>query len=207
MPTLESLQSYYDEHATQARKHEEQRERVTNIVISIAGLLIGLVTFANLQLWSLIGAASVSLLGIYGFLFSGKHYERFKFHTAVLEAVRNEIERAPSHPKYGSVSLSSLRSSATAKHYREFVWPKFSGTNDDAQAAARSWIARQRLHVFWEAVHLLVVGIGLALCIAILIKHWMEGPDKPIRVEIVAPVIVTQGAVGTPKPTPSGPKP
>jgi hypothetical protein len=207
MPTPESLQSYYDDHASQARQHEGQRERVTNIVLSIAGLLIGLVTFANLQLWSLIAAGSIILLGIYGFLFSGKHYERFKFHTAVLQAFRKEIERAHNDPEYGKVSLSSLRASATEKHYREFVWPKFSGTNDKAQAAATSWIARQRLHVFWEAVHLLIVGIGLALCIAILLKHVLEGPDKPTRIEIITPVVITQGAAGTPKPPASGSKP
>lgn len=207
MPTLESLQSYYDEHAAQARKHEEQRERVTNIVLSIAGLLVGLVTFANLQLWSLIAAGSVSLLGLYGFLFSGKHYERFKFHTAILQAVRKEIERTPNDPDYGKASLSSLRESATNKHYQEFVWPKFSGTNDKAQETATSWIARQRLHVFWEAVHLLIVVIGLALCIAVVLKHALEGSDKPTRIEIITPVVISQSTAGAPKQPVSGSKP
>ena len=199
MATLESLQSYYDEHAAQARKHEDQRERVTNVVLSIAGLLVGLVTFANLQLWSLIAAASVSLLGVYGFMFSGKHYERFKFHTEILQAVRTEIDRVSLEPEAEKASLSSLRRTAAVNHYKTFVWPKFSGTNDDVQANAISWIARQRLHVFWEAVHLLLVAIGLALCAAIVVKHALEGPEKALRVEVVAPVVLTQASALWPR--------
>lgn|GEM_PF-6943042 len=50
---MENLQGYYDEHAQQARQHEDQRERVANIIHSIAGVLVGLITFAELSFGSL----------------------------------------------------------------------------------------------------------------------------------------------------------
>jgi hypothetical protein len=39
--------------------------------------------------------------------------------------------------------------------------------------------------VFWEAVHLLVVLIGLGLCVAIIIKKLGHSSPDPIKVQIV----------------------
>jgi hypothetical protein len=66
---------------------------MTNIILSINGVLIGLITFSNLSLWSVCASVSIVLLGIYGFFFAGKHYERFKYHTSIMGAVRGEIDR------------------------------------------------------------------------------------------------------------------
>jgi hypothetical protein len=68
---MEHLQHYYDEHAQQARQHEDQRERVTNIILSIAGVLIGLITFSEFSLgpsrhrslWSSSGSSGSSSQG------------------------------------------------------------------------------------------------------------------------------------------------
>jgi len=182
---MDTLQSYYDEHAAHARNHEEQRERATNLILSIAGLLVGLVTFAKLSLLSLPAAICIVLLGIFGFVFAGKHYERFRYHTAIMEAIRLEIERMSSDPKITPKSLSELRSDGETNHYEKFTWPSFRGSRCASQATARSWIARQRLHVFWESVHVLVVVIGVALCLAIALNTKFE--PSPVKVEIVPP--------------------
>jgi xanthosine utilization system XapX-like protein len=185
---MDTLQSYYDEHAAQARNHEEQRERATNLILSIAGLLVGLVTFAKLSLLSLPAAICIVLLGIFGFVFAGKHYERFRYHTQIMEAIRLEIERVSDDPNIKPKSLSDLRKDGEDNHYKNFTWPSFRGSRNASQATARSWIARQRLHVFWESVHLLVVVIGVALCLAIALNTKFSKEPKPVKVEIVKPV-------------------
>jgi hypothetical protein len=204
---LQSLQSYYDEHAAQARRHEEQRERVTNLMLSIAGLLVGLITFAKLSLWALPAAVCIVLLGAYGFLFAGKHYERFRFHTEILRAIRHEIERVSEQPDEKAKSLSDLRSEGEEKHYKDFVWPRFQGTKIKPQANARSWIARQRLHVFWEFVHLLVVAIGLALCVAIGLNPTFKEEPTPLKVQVVSPTTTPSPAAEKEVPKATRPSP
>jgi positive regulator of sigma E activity len=184
---MDRLQSYYDEHAAQARQHEEQRERATNLILSIAGLLVGLITFAKLSLWSLPAAVCIALLGSFGFLFAGKHYERFRFHTEIMDAIRREIERVSNDPESTPKTLSALRDDGELRHYEEFTWPSFRGSRSKPQSKARSWIARQRLHVFWEFVHLLVVVIGIPLCVAIGLGTKFRKEPKPLKVEIISP--------------------
>jgi hypothetical protein len=183
---MSELENYYNEHASQARQHEDQREHMTNILLAVAGVLIGLITHAELSLSSLPAAVALIVLGIFGFLFAGKHYERFKFHTEIMSAIRDDIDCVKQNPKSQPKPLKDLRSAGAKKHYEEFVWPTLSKTDSKKQANARSWIARQRLHVFWEAVHVLVAVIGLALSISIVIK-WSIRPHmtEPLKVQIV----------------------
>jgi xanthosine utilization system XapX-like protein len=197
MAGLAELQSYYDENAAQARQHEDQRERATSLILTIAGLLVGLITFAKLSCWSLPAAICIVLLGAFGFLFAGKHYERSRFHTAIMEKIRVEIEKSEANPK----SLSELREEGEKAHYDHFVWPTLRGSHDELQRGAKYWIARQRLHVFWECVHLLVVVIGVGMCLAILVNGKIE--PKPIKVEIVSPTPSVKVEMLSPAATPS----
>ena len=148
---MEHLQRYYDEHAQQARQHGDQRERATNIILSIAGLLVGLITFAELSLGSLAASLTLIALGVFGIFFSGKHYERFKDHTAIMNCIRDEIDRFWKNPSDTPASLGQLRIDGEIKHYEDFRWPKFRGSNSKYQKSATSWIAKQRVHIFWEA--------------------------------------------------------
>jgi hypothetical protein len=182
---LSDLENYYNEHATQARQHEDQREHMTNIVLAVSGVLVGLVTYSELSLWSLPAALTLVILGLFGFVFAGKHYERFRFHTEIMSAIRAELDRVRATPNSPVKSLSQLRSDGATQHYSSFKWPKFSGTNSVAQAGAQSWIARQRLHVFWEFVHILVAVIGIGLCVAIVAKTMAASPSKPLKIQIV----------------------
>jgi hypothetical protein len=182
---MADLQDYYDEHADHARQHEDQRERVTNIILSIAGVLVGLVTFAEMSLWALPAALSLVLLGVYGYFFSGKHYERFRFHSAILLEIRAEMDRLAMYPAARPRPFALLRRKGREKHYRDFRWPRLFGSSDPLQGRANSWIARQRLHIFWELVHILVALLGIGLCVAIGLKDGSEKEADPIKVEIV----------------------
>jgi hypothetical protein len=182
---VSQLEAYYNEHATHARQHEDQREHMTNVVLAVSGVLIGLVTYSELSLWSLSAALTLVILGLFGFVFAGKHYERFRFHTAIMGAIRTEIDRVRATPNSPTKSLAQLRSDGEQEHYSSFKWPKFSGTNSREQAGAKSWIARQRLHLFWELVPILVAVIGLGLCVAIVGKATATSPKEPLKIQIV----------------------
>lgn len=182
---MDELKEYYNEHASQARQHEDQRERMTNIILSIAGVLIGLITFSELSIWSVPASISVIIIGFYGFLFAGKHYERFKFHTSIMKAIRDEIDRIALDKNAVQSTLQSLREKGESNHYKKFTWPRFSGTDSELQAGAKSWIARQRVHTFWELIHILVLIIGIGLTTAIIIKTMTHSPKEPIKVQLV----------------------
>ena len=82
--------------------------------------------------------------------------------------------------------LSKIREKGEENHYTGFRWPRFTGTRDLQQKKAKSWIARQRLHVFWEAVHILVALIGIGLLVAIIAKAVGKPPEEPLKVQIVS---------------------
>jgi hypothetical protein len=181
---MSDLEMYYNEHAAQARQHEGQRERMTSIILAIGGTLVGLITYSELSPWSLPAAFTITLLGAFGFVFAGKHYERFRFHSAIMGAIRDEMDHH-AEPDRSAVSLSDLRKAGGSNHYKNFTWPQFGKTRDKDQADARSWIARQRLHNFWEAVHILVASLGLALMIGITIKVFVSTNKEPLKVRLV----------------------
>lgn len=171
---------YYEEHALQARRHEEQRERATAIVLTVAGFLVSFATFAKLSHSSVVAAASVALLGVYGYLFAGKHYERNRLHTAILKRVRKEIEIMVESEGYAPIPLSKIRSEAEERHNNEFTWP-FSHSR---APAARAWITRASLHHFWESIHVCVFFLGIGMIVAI---YWPTDPtkDPPTKIHIV----------------------
>src|SRR4051794_24461307 len=123
---MSELQEYYNEHAAQARQHENDRERMTSIILSVAGVLVGLITFAKLSVGALPAALAIVALGIFGFLFAGKHYERFRFHTSIMAEIRDEIDRLRLAPNEAPRPLAELRDAGDARHYRTFTWPRFS---------------------------------------------------------------------------------
>ena len=180
MATPEDLRMFFAEHASQAKKHEEQREKATNLILTIAGALTGLVTFAKLSIWSLPAAVAIVLLGAFGLLFSGKHYERARMHTEVLRQIRRELDEGPESNR----TLSELTRAGRDSHYADFRWPNFRA-DDPSQEKAKSWIARQRLNVFWEAVHVLVCLIGIGLVAAICVTNRLPRQDEIQSIRIV----------------------
>jgi hypothetical protein len=182
---MNELQNYYNEHAEQARQHESHREKMTNLILGVAGVLIGLITFSDFSLASLPAALTLVALGIYGYLFAGKHYERNRFHTTIMKHVRREIDRCEADQDATPASLSELRSNGEKDHYETFKWPRFRGTRSDPQASAISWIARQRLHPFWEIIHIFVAVLGVGLTFTVGVAAIGATDDEPIKVRIV----------------------
>ena len=187
MEKADLYRSMYEEHAAQARKHEEQRERITGLVLSIVSILIGFITFAKLSMVSLAVSLPIIMLGVYGYCFAGKHYERFALHTNIMRAMRQELDACSLDTNHIGKSIAVLHREAELAHYQEFVWPRFSGGRSVAQNSATSWIARQRLHVFWEAIYLMIILIGIGLTVSIVAKRLMVDEPEIMKIQIVEP--------------------
>jgi hypothetical protein len=81
----------------------------------------------------------VVVLGIYGAVFSRKHYERNRFHTTIMAGFRDALEASLT-----GAPLRSIRDAAEKKHNARFPW--LSG-----------W----RLHLFWDGLSVAVAVAGL----------------------------------------------
>jgi len=95
---IDDLWHYYDEHATQARQHENMRATVTSTLAGIAAAVVGLAGVGGLTVADLPAGLVVIVLSGLGVALSIKHYERNRFHTKVLSEVRQEIQRI--HSRY-----------------------------------------------------------------------------------------------------------
>ena len=170
MTRHEALWKFYDEHAAQARQHENQRERMTNIILIVAGALIGFLSASSsATIYSFISSLALIPLGLFGWAFSSKHYERNHYHRAILSKIRDAIDDemfpGPNGPQ--SDTLKQLRDAGELAHYSNFPAPA-----KNVQVNAKRWIARQRLNPFWSAVPLLVTILGIAFASIIAFQLW-----------------------------------
>ncbi len=85
------LLAVYAEHMTQARWHEEQREKVSTLVFAGSGALLALA--AVLDPWQRgLVYALVAALGLIGAVIALKHYERNRRHVGAGRALRERLD-------------------------------------------------------------------------------------------------------------------
>jgi uncharacterized membrane protein YqjE len=155
---LDALLRMYDEHAHQARQHEDQRERMTNLILVASVALIAFISYNGLRVAeSLIASIAMTILGAYGYLFSLKEYEKNRLHTTILKAFRDEIDKEVSSPR---PSIGDLRSDGTVKHERDYK---------KRTKRTEKWLLNMRLYKLWAGLPLLVAGFGLVLSVLIIV--------------------------------------
>ncbi len=137
----------YQENTTQGRHHESQRETVTNLIITITGVLLALVALDDkLNQADLPLAIFVTLLGLWGAVFSLKHYERYLLHMSRARQYRNALDALLS-----DAGIKKLKQDADTEHNNK--WP---------------WLHQVRLFWFWLSIHIVVAAIGLIITIMAL---------------------------------------
>ena len=135
---------------------------MTTIILTIAGAVIGLITFVKIAFYTWPLSLLLIALGIYGWLFSRKQYERNRFHTEIMSEFRDEFDnelRSAGKPSTQSTPrISDLRTAGEKKHYDNFPRSK-----KGVQKSAKSKLARSSLAGFWASLHLVISMIGLLL--------------------------------------------
>jgi len=150
------LWRYYDEHAAQARQHEDLRATVTSILAGFAAGLVGFAGIGGLEPSDVPAGVLVVAIGVLGALLSMKHYERNRFHVQVLGAVREEITKLRADPGRAPLSTADLRGRAEKKHGKEFSFRR-------EKPKQGSWLVQTSLSRLWVALHLAVAAVGAVI--------------------------------------------
>lgn len=145
----EYLWRMVNEHMTQARHQETLRSSMTTLLLSLSGAIVGFIIFDK-ELSSTDLAPSILLLflGVFGIIFSAKHYERFNFHIARVRAYRSALDKC-----FPDVQWKALREAADEYHEPRF--PR---------------LVKQRQHKLWLVLHGVNASLGLILTTVILLK-------------------------------------
>lgn len=166
-----NLWRYYEEHASQARQHENLRATVTSILSSIAAAAIALAGLGGLDGADIPSGIVVALLAVLGLGLSIKHYERNRMHTRIMGAVRDEITRLDQHPKADPRSTQAIRDDAEEEHNAGFRVLKRKGAR---KTNSRSVWPRIRLHLLWLGLPLAIGIVG----VLVLVLSFVGVSDK-----------------------------
>lgn len=93
MKDIDVFLELYKEQRDLGLHHETQRSTVSSLLLTIAAILIGFITFDNQLTQSDLPATGiVVIIGIFGWLFTLKNYERFSFHRQRSRKLRLAID-------------------------------------------------------------------------------------------------------------------
>ncbi len=157
------LWHFYDEHAAQARQHENLRATVTGTLAAIAAAVTALAGVGGLTVADIPAGLVVIIVGGLGVALSLKHFERNRFHAEVMRHVQNEIEKLRRASDSGAgQACSKLWESAKKCHRHEFsMWRR----SDEQRQGGPYWV-RVRLYFLWAGLPL---GIGLVGILVIVL--------------------------------------
>ncbi|MEU0189799.1 hypothetical protein ABZ250_08075 [Streptomyces afghaniensis] len=163
------LWRYYEEHAAQARQHENLRATVTGTLSAIAAAVVGLAGVGGLSKADIPAGVVVIILSALGVALSIKHYERNRMHTEILGEIGKEIDQSEQDPAIKVRSTRELRKAGRKQHKKEFsVLRRPESAASERSPRARSpWVDRVRLHILWLG---LPVGIGLTGVVVIILS-------------------------------------
>lgn len=146
MDAKDFLWGMYQEHVTHARQHEDQRERMTGAVAALSAAALALAASAPPPLLAKSQAGVLLVvLGLYGALFSLKHYERFRRHVTFAGLYRNNLETML---KELPISGVDLKDDGDRCHLARPLFKR---------------LAALRLHWFWVGLPLMIAAGGVLL--------------------------------------------
>ncbi|HET6469986.1 MAG TPA: hypothetical protein VFG43_16550 [Geminicoccaceae bacterium] len=134
------LLSLYNEHMTQARWHEDQREKVSTLVLLGSGGLLALTTQA--EPWQQrVTYMIVLILGLLGIAIALKHYERNRKHVSIGRQLRGRLGQLLPDAAIGETI----------------------GSISTHESAACRLVEPVRLYVLWLLLTALMACLGLAM--------------------------------------------
>lgn len=145
----EILLRFYEEDAAQARQHESQRERFTNLFLAISAGAIALIARYPDERVSVITALFLIAFGVLGALVSLKHYERHRYHRMVMRGTRDAIDRELEEsdgPEPRGPSLGQIREESKEEHVK---------------CIGFALLRHMRLYLLWTGIPLFISLVGL----------------------------------------------
>jgi len=127
------------------RHYEDVRFKITQVTVTLAGLLIGATRFGPLRTSpaaNLPISLFIIILGIIGILISAKYSERADRHAAIARAYRRAASTVVG--KFRDIKFEQIHQQAASQH-----------------AKSAGFMAGVRARYFWFAVHACVVVLGI----------------------------------------------
>ena len=161
------LWNLYAENWTQVR-HQTQRSTMSSLVVVVSGAIITLVTADKcVNIYDLPLAFLLVVLGVFGWFFSAKQYERSQLHVERVRGYRAMLDQA----------LPNARIVASKLEADETIRAKFPKMH------------LERASIAWQALHGMLVLLGIALIVFSLLKG--DTPCEKQAGETCSPAAVT----------------
>jgi len=151
----ELLWRLYADNREYARAHESQRSAAANLIVAISAGLLGLATFdQKLTVADLPLTLFLMLVGLFGAVFSSKHYERTRLH---LNRARQYLRRL--NDLFPEDRIVDLQKQGDAENERAF--PR---------------LYHLKLNSLWNGFYLLISFLGFVLSSYILTLAFTSSP-------------------------------
>jgi len=149
------LWNLYQEHCTWERHHESQRATATNVLVIVTAGILSVIAFdKEINNIDLPLTIFMTLQGIFGTLFTAKHYERFCMHQERANQYRNALDTM-----FPSCQIKILREMADIKIQKKFPI-----------------LYTIRLHTLWNGIHILISVFGFILTLGIILEWFLHSP-------------------------------
>jgi len=145
--TIDVLLKMYENDMSWAKQAEDQRTAITNIILLVASIIIGVIPQSGgLSKETLPVALLLVALGIYGAVISQKLYERFRFHYG--------------RARYHRRKLNDLLPDA------EIIKSMEAAENEHKKK--HKWLYRLSFNRLWMSMYIAIAAFGLILTLIIL---------------------------------------
>ena len=139
---ITALLGLISEQMTYARHHETLRERSTQIVLVIAGILLAVARLPGVQDVATVPLGiALMVIGVFGMLISLKHYEKHQEHYDQAQKLIPVVHQ--------------IAKTKSAKHAAKRA-------RDDVRYKFR-WLKYIRLHQLWVIINIMVIVAGVYL--------------------------------------------
>jgi hypothetical protein len=146
MDSADVLLKHWEDQRAASRQSEEQRATLTNILLAISAVALGLISQQGLSRSMLAVTAALTFVGLFGAIASEKLYERFAWHNKQARELSEQLETI-----VPGLNLKEPYSRARQQHRVKY-----------------KRINKIRLHWIWTTLHLATAATGLLLTLVIL---------------------------------------
>jgi hypothetical protein len=145
--SVDAVLAHWGEQREQLRQSENQRATLTNYVLVVASAISGLIVQQKYAGGTLVLAALIVVVGLYGAVSAAKYHERAEYHLSQARALTHVLE------DMGALGDDVQHQEHRQAHYRKH--PR---------------LHRVRLHWLWTGLHLAVAGYGVIMALIILTR-------------------------------------
>ncbi|MEO5326868.1 MAG: hypothetical protein H7829_01330 [Magnetococcus sp. THC-1_WYH] len=150
MDKSDFLWKMVEENYTQVRQHETMRASISNIIIVLSGALLVFSSKDGVNKSDIPAFLFIAALGLFGALFSLKHYERARHHGKIGSQIRKKLAKEINAEQIIEESAKEAMS-MDSPFYMKFI-------------------KLVRLHFFWMFLHLFISLLGAGLSVYVIIK-------------------------------------